>query len=34
MQNIFGELNFQTLKENPDFKEDSVRFNANFNGKF
>ncbi|MFN7851018.1 type I restriction enzyme HsdR N-terminal domain-containing protein [Anabaena sp. AL09] len=25
MQNIFGELNFQTLKENPDFKEDSVR---------
>ncbi|MDB9323144.1 DNA methyltransferase [Nodularia spumigena CS-591/04] len=25
MQNIFGELNFQALKNNPDFKEDSVR---------
>ncbi|MDH6098811.1 DNA methyltransferase [Anabaenopsis sp. FSS-46] len=25
MQNIFGELNFHSLKSNPDFKEDSVR---------
>ena len=25
MDNLFGNLNFQTLQENPDFKEDSVR---------
>ena len=25
MKNLFGELNFQSLTENPDFKEDSVR---------
>lgn len=25
MHNIFGDLNFNTIKENPDFKEDSVR---------
>ena len=25
MQDIFDNLNFQTLQQNPDFKEDSVR---------
>ncbi|MBS3026906.1 MAG: type I restriction enzyme HsdR N-terminal domain-containing protein [Dolichospermum sp. DET50] len=25
MDNLFGNLNFQTLQQNPDFKEDSVR---------